>query len=168
MPRYTLKLTDKDKEYYLLWSSVVDAPLTSGMSYDKYVRWYRYEYGEKALQEWLQGTRNQISEEEVLEYNRAGDNESQLDKEGLLDLYCRTKITCLQCHSTDNVSEETQLCWRCAGMLDNIWCGCGQYLYGTSKIEDNPAIYIPAKTFESMSSFKVIICPKCGKERDIE
>lgn len=83
-----------------------------------------------------------------------------------MELLIKSKLACLQCRSTDSVNEETQLCWRCAGMLDNIWCECGQYLYGTSKIDS--AIYIPAQTFESMPSFKIVICPKCGKERDIE
>lgn len=91
MPRYTVKLTDgKDnKEYYLVWSTIVDAPVTYGMSKENYMEWYKEEYGRIALEEWLQGKRNMADIEEFLNYNRAGENEEQLDKEGILNKYCR-------------------------------------------------------------------------------
>ena len=81
---------DKDnKEYWLGWSSIVDAPITIGMTISDYREWYRKEYSSSLLNDLLNG--RVISEYDAIRYNRAGENEKQLTKEELLDEYCRNK-----------------------------------------------------------------------------
>jgi hypothetical protein len=101
MPRYIMKITDEkeNKDYYLLWSSVVDAPVTYGMSLDEFKEFYKGEYGDDGmlgLNDRLErvektGTSAALynSTDSFFEYNRAGENETCLDKEGILDKYCR-------------------------------------------------------------------------------
>lgn len=47
MSRYIIKLTDKRdlKDYYLEWSTIVDAPVTYGMTLDGFKIYYQGEYG---------------------------------------------------------------------------------------------------------------------------
>ena len=49
MPRYILKINDGSKDYYLLWSTVVDAPVTQGMSLREFKKYYQSEYGEQGM-----------------------------------------------------------------------------------------------------------------------
>lgn len=40
MPRYIVKLERDDREWLLVWSTVVDAPVTRGMSREEFAEWY--------------------------------------------------------------------------------------------------------------------------------
>jgi hypothetical protein len=41
MGRFICKFEDKDDVYYLEWSTVVDAPVTFGMSLEEFKEYYR-------------------------------------------------------------------------------------------------------------------------------
>lgn len=101
MPRYIIKLTDAvfNKEYYLEWSTIVDAPITYGMSLDEFEMYYRTEYGESGVRE-LPARMERVEkagcssfvEDNVLDLvrgNRAGKNESELSYVDILNNYCR-------------------------------------------------------------------------------
>ena len=102
MPRYIFKIEDEkfNKDYYLEWSTVVDAPVTRGMNKEEFYQYYLKTYGtgkSSELASRLLRTEKQGSScrddlegtQHYFEYNRAGENESSLDKEGILDRYCR-------------------------------------------------------------------------------
>jgi hypothetical protein len=104
MPRYILKIHDEkfNKDYYMEWSTIVDAPVTYGCSLDEFKDYYKIQYGENGMRE-LDDRLKRVEEkgisahppfdniESLLEYNRAGEDESTLDKEGLLEKYCRNR-----------------------------------------------------------------------------
>lgn len=101
MPRYIMKLTDQkdNKEYYLEWSSVVDAPVTYGADINTFKKYYERQYGKTSMNELKerlervekQGTSCAFgsTSDEMISCNRAGNNESKLSKEEILDEYCR-------------------------------------------------------------------------------
>ena len=45
MPRFILKIEDNSKEYYMEYSTVVDAPITYGMDLETFKRYWKEEYG---------------------------------------------------------------------------------------------------------------------------
>ncbi len=104
MGRYIIKLIDKkdnNKPYYLEWSTVVDAPVTYGMSLDEFKEYYKEEYGNKGIEDLEQrmsrveskGTSayNELSAENVISYNRAGKQGGRLTYGQILEQYCRNK-----------------------------------------------------------------------------
>ena len=93
MPRYIIKID----EYYLEWSTVVDAPTTYGMPLDEFRDFYRDEYGKSGMGELDQrlkrvedfGTSSIIvSLEDLLEHNRAGPDETSIGRQEILETYC--------------------------------------------------------------------------------
>lgn len=86
----------KVKDVYCEWSSIVDAPVTSGMSLDELTDYVRWRYGEEGVQELpqrlarveqngtssLEGT----TLAELTGFNRAGPHETTLDLDGLYAL----------------------------------------------------------------------------------
>jgi hypothetical protein len=99
MPRYIIKLTDNDKDYYLLWSTIVDAPVTHGMSLEDFKIAYEQEYGRSGMSDLSQrlerveqtGSSEYMGNlESLLGHNRAGENESCLTKEEIIKKYCLT------------------------------------------------------------------------------
>jgi len=95
-----VKLTDKkaNKDYYLEWSTVVDAPVTKGMPLDEFKEYYRKRNGDDAfvkLPERLErveakGT-SSIQDKDVadtISLNRAGEAECHLDYDDLIEEYC--------------------------------------------------------------------------------
>ena len=93
-----VKDTD-DTEYYFLWSTVVDAPVTFGMNLEGFQEFMRYEYGNRGmedLQQSLERARERGTSwvcgptfDEMIKFNRAGENESTLSREQLIEWYCR-------------------------------------------------------------------------------
>lgn len=94
MPRYLVKLED----YYLEWSTIVDAPVTFGMKLDEFEKYYQEMYG-------IEGVRNlpyrlervemfgtssitPTSAEEMIKGNRAGPNEEPLTVDEIFKAYC--------------------------------------------------------------------------------
>ena len=45
MPKYIIKIKDK----YLEWSTVVDAPVTYGLSLEEFTKYYAEEYGQQGM-----------------------------------------------------------------------------------------------------------------------
>jgi hypothetical protein len=106
MPRFIIKLEDGDREWLLEWSTVVDAPVTYGMSRADFRTWYGIEYGEREVRPSLGGMSNLdfrlarvdatgsssidgATVDDIISGNRAGDGESELTKEEITELFCR-------------------------------------------------------------------------------
>lgn len=93
MPEFVVKLLDGDKSYYLSWSTVVDAPVTSGMSLEDFRDWYGddAELDERLARVEAKGTsaNHYKSADELIAFNRAGLDETRLTKEQIIDHYCR-------------------------------------------------------------------------------
>lgn len=104
MGKFIVKVTDpKDsKDYYMLWSMVVDAPTTRGMSLAELREFHRWtatpppglnidEYFEERMERVEEAGCSSFDEtlQSLLEFNRAGPDESSLDLEGILNKYCR-------------------------------------------------------------------------------
>lgn len=105
MSRYIVKLVDKteNKEYYMEWSTVVDAPVTYGMSLEEFKEYYEEEYGKQGmdgLDERLsrvneKGTSAMLykSAEDLVEYNHAGKEGTLLTYEEILQQFCIDRPT---------------------------------------------------------------------------
>lgn len=100
MPRYIVKLPCDGEDFFLEWSSIVDAPVTYGMTLEEFETYYKEMYGQQGMQNLPErmarvnesGTSDAISRDPVkewLEYNRAGEDESQLTFEEIIDEYVR-------------------------------------------------------------------------------
>jgi hypothetical protein len=101
MPQFIIKLPDKGTDYYLVWSTVVDAPITCGMSLEEFKDYYKHEYGRTGMEQ-LEDRLKRVEENGCSAYNetlddlpicnRAGEHESHLTKEQILKRYC-TNLT---------------------------------------------------------------------------
>lgn len=93
MPRYICKLDDM----YFDWSTVVDAPITFGMTLEEYKEYYKSEYGNlsissgefdrrmKRVEETGTSSLLDKSIDSVIKGNRAGPKESELTKNQLIE-----------------------------------------------------------------------------------
>lgn len=98
MPSYIIKLTRGDESRYLEWSTIVDAPVTYGMTLEQFMRWYKDQFGAKDFKEVLPERLTRVEAkgtsslgwtlEEVLSSNRAGPNETHLTYDQIWDEYC--------------------------------------------------------------------------------
>jgi hypothetical protein len=98
MGRSIVKLGD----YYLMWSTVVDAPVTYGMKLDEFKDWYLKEYGRSGMLD-LEDRLDRVEEagtsaldediESLLSGNRAGDDEEELTLDELYRRYCLREDT---------------------------------------------------------------------------
>lgn len=90
MPRYIIKLDD----HYLEWSTIVDAPVTYGMTLEQFKHYYKDEYGAEGMRRL--GERLQRVDDHgcsafgetldaLLAFNRAGVGETCLTKEQIID-----------------------------------------------------------------------------------
>ena len=104
MPRYIIRLhDDQDGQDYLLeWSTIVDAPITYGLSWEEFQEHYREEYGRRSFEMELPermarvdatGTSSRLhdSVDAVISFNHAGPNETCLSKEQIIERYCRNR-----------------------------------------------------------------------------
>lgn len=101
MPRYIVELRDGDDRWLLEWSSVVDAPVSFGMTSEEFNAYYQEEYGKEGMRDldqrlervWKKGTSAHLydSAEELVSFNRAGPNETSLSVEDIIEWYCRRK-----------------------------------------------------------------------------
>lgn len=95
MPRFIIKITDKStlKDYYLDYSTIVDAPVTYGMDLITFKEYYLQEYGEeeyKRLDERLQRVeKNGISGH--YPFNDLSEVLVQSEKK-ILKKYCLNKV----------------------------------------------------------------------------
>jgi hypothetical protein len=100
MPRYIVRLDDGGTAYYLEWSTIVDAPVTSGMTLDQFTTWYGEEYGRAGLEE-LPPRLERVNQtgvsrawrgstvDNLIRCNRAGKDETCLTREQIIDHYIR-------------------------------------------------------------------------------
>lgn len=100
MPRYIIKLPCDGADYYLEWSSIVDAPVTCGMTWEEFKAHYRHRYGmdglrvlpERLARVEKTGTSDATNRRPVrdwMKYNRAGVNETCLTYDEIIEEYIR-------------------------------------------------------------------------------
>ena len=97
MPRFLVALRRDNEIRYIEWSTVVDAPVTYGMTRDELEAYIREEYGregERALPARLarldaKGTSSHIydSADDVMSVNRAGPDETELTPAEIVAAY---------------------------------------------------------------------------------
>lgn len=104
MGRVIIKLTDPKtkKEYYLHWSSIVDAPVTYGLTKKEFKKYYKEEFGNegmRTLDKDLElvdkkghSSHYNMTVNDIIERNRAGKNEKKLTKKQIIERYCRKRI----------------------------------------------------------------------------
>lgn len=88
----------KIKDFYLIWSSVVDAPISFGMNRAELEKWLKEEYGRAGLSDWLRmiprvdeiGTSfyEHGSVKQTTRYNRAGPKGARLTLDEIYTAYC--------------------------------------------------------------------------------
>ena len=94
MGRVIVKLDD----YYLEWSSIVDAPITFGMGPDEFEQYHRNEYGRNGHPDFdsrmarveKTGTSSNLGHtpEDIILNNRAGPDETELTRNEIHKAYC--------------------------------------------------------------------------------
>jgi len=94
MPRFIVKLD----QYYMEWSTIVDAPVTWGMTIDEFREYYRAEYGIAGMRDLdkrmarveKNGTSafDAMSAEDLISGNRAGPKETELAVHEVFQAYC--------------------------------------------------------------------------------
>lgn len=94
MPRYICKLEHEGQPIYFEWSTIVDAPVTYGMTLEQFTEYYQEQYGRQGMFDFeermkrveAKGTsaHNYRDVEEVIAANRAGPDEKALSKEELV------------------------------------------------------------------------------------
>lgn len=94
MPTYIIKHTmpNDGEERCLLWSSIVDAPTSYGVTIDEIRDWWREEYGRSGLErldaELARPTSGRVTTlSDVWVTNRAGAGETRLSIEQIVDYY---------------------------------------------------------------------------------
>lgn len=103
MPRFIIKLTDQNNnEYYMLWSTIVDAPISKGLCLQDFEKFYQEEYGNQGmvdfhkLMEIVQSkntsSRIDADAEETIRFNQAGPGRSPLSMEEIVRFYCLDEI----------------------------------------------------------------------------
>jgi hypothetical protein len=102
MPRYICKVANDDQAWYLEWSTVVDAPVSYGMSLEEFKEFYREEYGNQGLGELEErlkrveqkGTSSMMhdSVNDLIANNRAGKKETQITKDQIIAYYCTEEL----------------------------------------------------------------------------
>jgi len=104
MPVYIVKLHDErdGKDYYMEWSTIVDAPVTYGLSKEEFEEYYGEEYGndgmlklpvrmERVERKGTSGRPPFDDLNELIDFNRAGEAESCLSVPELIDKYCKNR-----------------------------------------------------------------------------
>lgn len=101
MGRFIIKLPCDGVDYYLEWSTIVDAPVTYGMTLEEFKEYYQEEYGNAGMRD-LETRMARVKEtgtsdigynnvKEIIVGNRAGDGEKYLSFAGITDKYIRNR-----------------------------------------------------------------------------
>lgn len=104
MPRYIIKLTDKNKkDWYLEWSTIVDAPITYGMNMAQLKKYIKEEYGNVGLEDLPKRLERvarkghsamwPTSVEKLIAHNRAGHEESSISVKKIIEHFCLRKAS---------------------------------------------------------------------------
>lgn len=98
MPKPIVKLSRGDQSWYMVWSTIVDAPATFGMTRQELTEYVREQQGADGLRDLDQSLERvekygssyfePQSAEEVLSFNRAGYQETELTLDQIIDIYC--------------------------------------------------------------------------------
>ena len=90
MPRYVVH----HEGIFFEWSTIVDAPVSYGMTQEEYEKYYLYKYGSSAMEDFparleravQNGTscHRKMSFDELIKGNRAGPNETEISKDEIL------------------------------------------------------------------------------------
>jgi len=105
MPSYIMRLIDPidNKEYFMEWSTVVDAPITYGLSLEEFTEYYKGKYGTEGLRILPERIARTLQKgisahppfddyDSYFRFNRADDiGDKTLDFIGVLDRYCRNR-----------------------------------------------------------------------------
>jgi len=100
MPTHIIKLSEEGKDFYLLWYTNVDAPITYGMSLEEFKVFYKKEYGVQEMKKLPQrlkrvertGCSSRLENiDDLLIDNRAGKNETEITKTEIFKKYCLEK-----------------------------------------------------------------------------
>ena len=94
MPRYIVKLTDEEGDWYFEYSTIVDAPVSYALRKDEFTEYYKKAYGEKSMLEFEQrmarvaekGTSamDYPNAEETVSFNHAGPRGEDLSPSEML------------------------------------------------------------------------------------
>lgn len=97
MGRTIVKLQKGEEVRYIVWSSVVDAPVTYGLTYEELEEHIRFEQGQEGMDAlssrmgrvYQYGTSSwdEESPEELMAFNRAGEKESCLTFDEIVQKY---------------------------------------------------------------------------------
>jgi len=97
MGRYIVKLEHEGIAYYLEWSKVVDAPVSYGMPLDEFKEYCKNLYGESGMRGLLYSLArveakgvsaiDYANVEELTGFNRAGEKQTCLSLEQIIDYY---------------------------------------------------------------------------------
>lgn len=95
MPKFIVKLD----EFYLEWSTIVDAPVSLGMPLSEFQGWYQAKYGSDGMRDLPDrlarvektgtSSHNGQTADDLLSGNRAGPDEDELTRDELVAAYCR-------------------------------------------------------------------------------
>jgi hypothetical protein len=101
MPQFIMKLHDDrdNKDHYLMWSTIVDAPVTYGMTKEAVTDYFRERFGTEGMKGFDE-LMNLVEKSGVslvppyddldsyMNFNRAGKNETCISKQEIIDQYC--------------------------------------------------------------------------------
>ena len=84
----------RGEDRYLLWSSIVDAPVTMGMSLTALENYWREEYGKRGLEDLRRRLEHSktCSVFDLVDGNRAGDGETELTEEQIIAFYFESEM----------------------------------------------------------------------------
>lgn len=99
MANYIIKIPHNGKDHYLIWCTMMDAPATHGSSLAALKSYYKQKYGERGLLDLserlkrveIKGVSSHLHDnfKELIQHNRAGDQEEELTMQQIIEKYCR-------------------------------------------------------------------------------
>lgn len=103
MGRCIIKLNDGNRDWYLEWSTIVDAPVTWGMTLDEMAAYRREQTGTEGMRDWAEvverlnakGVSWRDKNGDVystIGCNRAGKGETCLTAEQIIAAYCTSHV----------------------------------------------------------------------------
>lgn len=107
-----VKLNHKGRDWYLIWSTCVDAPISYGMTLEQLHRWFEKELGELGLRS-LPSRLSRVEEtgtsyalgdlESLIARNHAGSEGKTLSLEEIKEVYCvEEPVLCIQNTKSDS------------------------------------------------------------------
>lgn len=98
MGRCIIKLNDGKRDWYLEWSTIVDAPVTYGMTIEEMKAYRKERTGTEGIRYWDEVVARVIAKgvswydntdlDGTLSFNRAGKGETCLTPEQIIAMYC--------------------------------------------------------------------------------